>query len=135
MEITTRRLGPGDEPVVAAFAESEPRTALLHDEATIFLAAFLGDEPVGFVLAYELPRRHGAASIICVYEVDVAEKAQRRGIATRLLNELADIARERGIGEGFVLTEPDNVAANRLYESVGGVSSQVVMWDFGYAGS
>jgi hypothetical protein len=30
------------------------------------------------------------------------------------------------------LTEPDNDAANRLYESLGGVRSDVVMWDFEY---
>ena len=42
-----RRLGPGDEDVIARLAEDEPRSALLADPATIFLAAFDGDEPVG----------------------------------------------------------------------------------------
>ena len=44
-------------------------------------------------------------------------------------------ARSRGITEGFVLTEPDNVAANTLYESLGGERSDTVLWDYRYADS
>ena len=135
MQTTVRRLGPGDEEVVRRLAEREPQTALLSDDRTIFLAAFQNDDPVGFVFGYELPRRHGDASILFIYELDVDEAFQRRGIATRLMTELARIAKTRGIAEGFVLTEPDNTAANALYESVGGTSSEVVMWDYRYAGS
>jgi ribosomal protein S18 acetylase RimI-like enzyme len=50
-----------------------------------------------------------------------------------LFDELERVARERGIGEGWVLTEPDNDAANALYASRGGVASEVVEWDFPYA--
>jgi hypothetical protein len=57
-----RRLGPGDEDVVTALAAQQPRTALLGDDRTIFLASFQGAEPIGFVFGYELPRRHGAPS-------------------------------------------------------------------------
>jgi len=49
-----------------------------------------------------------------------------------MLERLAALAREQGIEEGFVLTEPDNEAANRLYARAGGVRSEVVMWDFAY---
>ena len=31
--------------------------------------------------------------------------------------------------------EPDNLAANRLYESAGGTRSDVVEWDFDYTGA
>jgi hypothetical protein len=41
-----RRLGPGDEDVVALSAERPPQTALLSDDSTIFLAAFENDEPL-----------------------------------------------------------------------------------------
>jgi aminoglycoside 3-N-acetyltransferase I len=129
LQTTIRRLGPGDEELVRTLAESTPQTALLVDDRTIFLAAFDGDEPVGFVFGYDLPRRHGAASILFVYEVDVAPAYRRRGIAKRLLTELLRIGAARGAVEGFVLTEPENLAANALYASVGGVRSDVVMWD------
>ena|SRR5438270_8758974 len=75
---------------------------LLADPNAIVLVAFDGDDPVGFVLARSL------------------------------LQRLAELARERGIGEGFVLTEPDNDAANSLYDDLGGVRSDVAMWDFDY---
>jgi aminoglycoside 3-N-acetyltransferase I len=130
--ISVRRLRVGDEHVVERLADRTPRTALLADDRTIFLVAFAGAEPVGFVLAYEMPRRHGGASMLIVYEVDVDEQYRRRGIASALLLELERLAKEQGIAESFVLTEPDNDAANALYASLGGVRSEVIEWDWQY---
>jgi aminoglycoside 3-N-acetyltransferase I len=134
-QTTVRRLGPGDEDVVRTLAEREPQLGLLEDEATIFLAAFQGTQPVGFVFGYELPRRHGAPSTLFIYELEVDPACRRQGIATRLMTELERIARSRGLTEGFVLTEPDNAPANILYESLGGERSDTVMWDYRYADS
>ena len=134
-DIEIRLLGPGDESVVGALrtyeGEGDPG-GLLADERTLLLVAFDGATPVGFVLAHDLPRRHGDRSGLFVYEVDVAETHWRRGIASALLGRLAELARERGIRAGFVLTEPDNLAANALYASVGGSSHPDVMWTFSY---
>jgi ribosomal protein S18 acetylase RimI-like enzyme len=127
-----RRLRRGDEAIVERLATREPRTALLDDPHTIFLVALEDDAPIGFVLAYELLRRHGLEITLCIYEVEVDEASRRRGVATRLLRELETIARRRGIDEAFVLTDADNIAAMRLYESVGGVAQGVVAWDFDY---
>ncbi|MFL5955094.1 MAG: GNAT family N-acetyltransferase [Gaiellaceae bacterium] len=127
MQTTVRRLGIGDEDVVRRVAEREPQTALLADERTIFVAAFHGDEPVGFAFGYELPRRHGAPTILFVYELEVEEEYRRQGIATRLLTELQ---RAAPAAASFVLAETDNDAANTLYESRGGLRSEAVMWDF-----
>jgi hypothetical protein len=78
-QTTVRRLGPGDEDVVRKLAEREPQVGLLADEATIFLAAFDGTEPIGFVFGYELPRRHGAPSILFIYELEVNDEYGGRG--------------------------------------------------------
>ena len=134
--ISIRLLEPGDESVVRELATydgpGDPE-ALLADSRTLMLVAFDAGRPVAFVLAHELPRRHGPPAQLFVYEVDVAESHRRRGIATALLARLAELARERGIPAGFVLTEPDNGAANALYRSAGGATSQVtVQWDFTY---
>jgi len=43
----------------------------------------------------------------------------------RLMQELL-----AGHDEAFVLTEPDNHAANALYASLGGTRVDSVMWDF-----
>ncbi|HEX3808000.1 MAG TPA: GNAT family N-acetyltransferase [Gaiellaceae bacterium] len=91
------------------------------------MAAFDGDEPVGFVFGYDLPRRHGAPSILFVYELEIVESHRRRGIASALMRELRRVS---GTAEAFVLTEPENDAANALYESLGGTRIETVMWDF-----
>ena len=44
-------------------------------------------------------------------------------------------ARERGIRSGFVLTEPDNDAANALYAGAGGSRHPDVTWTFTYTDS
>jgi ribosomal protein S18 acetylase RimI-like enzyme len=137
--IKIRLLEVGDENVVRALSTydgpGDPE-ALLADPRTLMLVAFDREEPVGFVLAHELPRRHGDRSGLFVYEVDVAARHRRRGVASQLLERLAGLARERGIAQGFVLTDPDNDAANALYRSAGGeVEGTDVVWQFRYAES
>lgn len=138
-DIEIRLLQEGDETVVRALrtydGPGDPE-GLLADPRTLFLVAFDGEQPVGFVLAHDLPRRHGDPSGLFVYEVDVVAAHRRRGVARALLERLAELARERGVRQGFVLTEPDNVPANALYEAVGGtVDGTDVVWTFRYAGS
>ena len=133
--MSVRRLGPGDEGVVRRLAEdAAPQAELLADERTIFLVAFDGDDPIGFLLAYELLRRRGDPSQLFVYEVGVDEGRRRQGVATALFRELARFARERGIRSGFVLTNESNEAAMELYRSLGGVrpNRDDVLWDFEY---
>jgi aminoglycoside 6'-N-acetyltransferase I len=131
-----RLLAPGDEDVIRELATYDgpgDPDSLLADPRTLMLVAFDGERPVGFVLAHELPRRHGDPAKLFLYEVDVAESYRRRGIASALLAQLAELARERGIRTGFVLTEPDNGPANALYRSAGGATDSVtVEWTFSY---
>ena len=61
------------------------------------------------------------------------ESHRRRGIASALLARLAELARERAIRVGFVLTYPGNGPANALYRSAGGATEGVtVEWEFSY---
>jgi GNAT superfamily N-acetyltransferase len=135
-QTSIRLLGPGDEHVVRELATHDgpgDPEALLADPRSLLLVAFDGERPVGLVLAHELPRRHGDRAKLFVYEVDVAESHQRRGIASALLERLAEVARERGIRVGFVLTDPRNGPANALYRSAGGATeSMTVQWEFRY---
>jgi aminoglycoside 3-N-acetyltransferase I len=101
-------------------------------ERSFSVVAYDGGERVGTVFVHELPRLTRGRAMYLVYDVDVVDSHRRRGIATAMLERLAALARARGIEEGFVLTEPDNEAANRLYAKAGGVRSEVVMWDFAY---
>ena len=131
-----RRLGPGDEAVVRRLAEdAAPQFDLLADERTIFLVAFDGEDPIGFLLAYELLRRRGDPSQLFVYEVGVEEGRRRQGVATSLFRELERLAMARGIRTGFVLTNESNEAAMELSRSVGGArpNRDDVMWDFDWS--
>jgi GNAT superfamily N-acetyltransferase len=134
--IAIRPLGPGDEGVVrelATYAGPGDPEALLADPRTLMLVAFSGATPVGFVLAHELPRRHGEPAKLFVYEVEVVETQRRRGIASAILEQLAYLARQRGIRTGFVLTEADNGPANALFRDAGGATEKVsVEWTFSY---
>jgi GNAT superfamily N-acetyltransferase len=134
--ISIRLLAPGDEGVVRELATYEgpgDPEALLADPRTLLLVAFDAERPVGLVLAHELPRRHGDRAKLFVYEVDVAESHQRRGIGSALLARLAELARERGIRIGFVLTDPGNGPANALYRRAGGATEGVTLeWEFSY---
>lgn len=133
--MNVRRLGPGDEAVVERLARDTPHTELLRDERVVFVVAEDDDANVmGFAFGYELPRRHGAATSLFVYEVDVAPAARREGVGGALLRALSDAAVERGIEEGFVLTNASNAAAMALYESVGGKRPYAddVMWDLSF---
>ena len=136
--IAIRLLVPGDEGLVRELATYEgpgDPEALLADPRTLMLAALDGGQPVGVVLAHELPRRHGDRAKLFVYEIDVAESHRRRGVASALLARLAELARERGIATGFVLAEPDNGPANALCRGAGGATdSVVVQWEFEYGG-
>jgi len=87
---------------------------------------------VGSVYVHELPRRRRGGAMFFVYYVDVAESHRRRGVGKAMLARLDELARGRGIAEGFVLTEPGNDAANALYRSAGGRRIEAVMWDFSY---
>ena len=123
--IRIRRLGPGDEAVVERLAEQDPpRTELLRDPRTVFVAAFDGDDPVGFAFGYELLRRHGNPTEFFVYELGVDDAYRRLGIATRLIEELL-----RDQDDAFVLTDADNDAANATYRKLFANRFEVVMWD------
>jgi aminoglycoside 6'-N-acetyltransferase I len=54
-----------------------------------------------------------------INEVGVASSHRRRGIGRHLVDKLVRHAAELGCTEAWVLTDRDNVAACRLYESAG----------------
>ena len=106
MNSTIRRIHRGDTSVFLEHRE------LLDDPHAILLVAFDGNEEVGFVLD----------------DFDLVDEELTGRLAVAAAQVVRDLA-ELGIRDAFVLTEPDNEAANRLYERAGGTRSDVVMWD------
>lgn len=134
-----RRLGPGDDEVLATLARDnasfgtpderqalEPlrphdATAFLADDRTIMFVASADSVPVGFVYACELYRRHTELGHLCVYEMGVSDRYRNLGIGKALLDAVADHARGRGISRGFVVTNASDRAAMAVYAEAGGV--------------
>src|SRR3954454_10975990 len=85
-EVWVRRLGPPDAAVLARLAQENKRFGhdparpaleplapsdarlFLADERTVCLVAFEGNDPVGFLYACELYRRHTHLRHLCLYE-------------------------------------------------------------------
>jgi aminoglycoside 3-N-acetyltransferase I len=74
---------------------------------------------VGGLAAYELEKFEQQRSEIYIYDLAVAEPHRRRGIATGLIHELKDVARERGAYVIFVQADRGDDPAIKLYESLG----------------
>lgn len=122
-----RRLRPGDEhahvELAGRFKEHAPTleqsAAFLEDDRNwLLVATDESEHVVGFGLAFLLERWDGRRHVF-FYEIDVEEAAQRRGHGRALVEELKRMARDAGAFEMWVETEPDNAAANALYERAG----------------
>jgi ribosomal protein S18 acetylase RimI-like enzyme len=59
-----------------------------------------------------------------LYELGVVEDARRAGVGTALVDALRELAADRGCYGMWVLTEPDNAAANATYRRAGAVDVQ-----------
>lgn len=64
-------------------------------------------------------------SQLYIDNLGVSPAYQRLGIATKLLNEIIAWGRESGCQQAWIVTEPDNTAANAIYESMNSQRSLV----------
>lgn len=94
---------------------------LLGSNYFIALAALDDNEVVGGIAAYELIKFERERSEIYIYDLAVAEKHRRKGIATALIQELKKIAMVRGAYVIFVQadTEVEDEPAIALYTKLG----------------
>jgi ribosomal protein S18 acetylase RimI-like enzyme len=87
----------------------------------VFVVAFDGASPVGYVAAYLLDRIDRDQRMALLYDIGVAEPMRGRGVGTGLVTELKRICSGEGAMKMWVHTSRSNVAATRLYETTGGV--------------
>lgn len=143
---TLRRLGPADVPLLRAlnalFGEAfgdretyggEPPAdayleGLLAKEHVVVLAALAGDEVVGGLVAYELDKLERARRELYVYDLAVAARHRRRGVATALLEHLRESAAGRGAWVVFVQADRGDEPAVALYAKLG-VREEVLHFD------
>lgn len=143
-DLVVRRLTRGDEAVAAAlfemmaavFAEgSEPLSGdyvrtLLGSGSFWAMAAFDGPDVVGGLTAHTLPMTRTASSEVFIYDLAVREDHQRRGIATRLVDELRVAAAEMGIHDVFVPADNEDQGALEFYRAQGADAAPVTIFTF-----
>lgn len=108
---------------VDTYGEARPdahyQRRLLGGDHFIALAALVGDEVVGGLAAYELPKFEQARSEIYLYDLAVAAGHRRRGIATALIERLRAIAADRGAWMVYVQADHGDDPAIALYTGLG----------------
>ena len=122
----------------AAFADVETYTARQPDDAYldallardtfVAIAALAGDEVVGGLAGYVLPKFEQPRSELYLYDLAVAAAHRRRGIATALIGALQRLAAERGVWVVFVQADHGDDAAIALYTKLG-VREDVLHFD------
>lgn len=122
-----KRLEPDDAELLLQLLELfqpglEPHPkrlqSLLERRDHVYLAASLGNRPVGWAVAYVLPRFSREECFLA--EIDVKESQRRQGIATALINYLQDWCRQQNITQIFGLADTDKAPAIGLYAGSGG---------------
>lgn len=132
-----RVLGPGEAAVLDDVAPDvfdhavDPRWAaeFFADPRHHLAVALDGGRVVGFASGVRYVHPDKPPELF-IAEVGVAPTHQGRGLARRLMHALMGHARALGCTQAWVGTEHDNVAANRLYASVGGVRDDFVLYAF-----
>ncbi len=113
----------------SAFNEAETYTSLqpaddylrrlLASETFIAVVALREGVVVGGLAGYVLPKFEQARSEFYIYDLAVDSAHGRQGIATALIEELKDIARQRGIYVIYVQADYGDEPAVALYTKMG----------------
>ncbi len=93
--------------------------ALLAKPHIIVLVAWRDHKVVGGLIAYELDKFEQDRREIYIYDLAVSLEHRRHGIATGLINELKEVAKQRHAYIIFVQADPVDTPAIALYESLG----------------
>lgn len=135
MDPVIKRLQPGDEPLAAktirTLKAGYPAPAhqptddtyvddFLKNDRNYFIVATDGEEPIGFVLAYELERLDGPQPMMLLYEIEVAKHRRQQGVAKAMIGLLKSLCQERTSMKMWTLTNASNQAAVRTFKSAGG---------------
>lgn len=117
---------------VDAYSVNRPGAAylqqLIGSDNFIALVALKDGEVVGGIAAYELKKFEQERSEIFIYDLAVASKHRREGIATSLIQELKKIAAKRGACVIFVQAVAGDEPAIALYSTLG-IREDVVHFD------
>ena len=105
------------------YCRAQPSDSYLQDllcgSGFIAIAALQGQEVIGGLAAYVLPKFEQQRKEIYIYDLGVQGAYRRRGIATALINELQRIAHDIGAYVIFVQADYGDEPAVALYTKLG----------------
>jgi ribosomal protein S18 acetylase RimI-like enzyme len=135
---TIRRLGPGDEAVLAGLARDDPdfdipdrwppadalqpladeeAAAYLADPTVLFWVAETDARVVGFLTCIVMRYRAQPGRELMLYEIGVRRDARRRGIGRSLVDVMTEWMKANGVAE--VWLGADNPGAEQFYLACG----------------
>ncbi len=106
---------------------------LLSGDSFIAIVAACGQEIVGGLAAYELKKFEQRRSEIYIYDLAVAEQHRRKGVATKLIDELKREAARRAAYVIYVQADYGDDPAIALYTKLG-VREDVMHFDIDVGG-
>jgi ribosomal protein S18 acetylase RimI-like enzyme len=115
-------------------ASDMARAAIQTQEGTRFLLAW--DEsagepvPVGIACFVLIRPARNLKALIYLKDLFVPDANRNQGIGRRLLAELALYAEQHDVGRIDLRTQPSNVGAQRLYDSLGGIREDKITYTF-----
>lgn len=101
---------------------------LLGSDTFVAITAQIGQQVVGGLAGYVLPKFEQARSEFYIYDLAVDAAHRRRGVATAMIERLKRLAHTRGIYVIFVQADHGDEAAIALYTKLG-VREDVLHFD------
>jgi aminoglycoside 3-N-acetyltransferase I len=92
---------------------------LLGSETVVVLVALQDAEVIGGLVAYELEKLEQPRCEMYIYDLAAAEQHRRRGVATRLIEQVRTIASQRGAHVVYVQADLEDEPAIQLYTKLG----------------
>ncbi|MDJ1017040.1 MAG: GNAT family N-acetyltransferase [Paracoccaceae bacterium] len=136
--ITIRNLGPEDAHILDRVRPGTFDNPVDPARAWAFLATRVNElvvalergEVVGFASGTVLMHPDKPTAFF-INEVGVHEDVRRRGIATRLIERICDLARDRGCEGIWLATEAENAPARGLYRALDARETKgIVVYDW-----
>ncbi|MFJ8262494.1 GNAT family N-acetyltransferase [Rummeliibacillus sp. NPDC094406] len=103
---------------------------LLINPKFVCIVASIDNKIVGGLTAYELEMYDQEGSSMYIYDLAVGKEYQRNGIGSRLVHEIIDFCKSKGINDLFVQADGVDQHAIEFYKKNGGEQSKTFHFSF-----